>query len=186
MGFSALENLQYLLTTLLIHNATSPLPTLLLTNMKTNPTCQCTSSRVKHPFRRGITLYIGRNKSDICPVDAMPHYLVLRGNHPGTLFRFASGASLTRACLVNRLKQALTTAANLGLEDSLIKTLGRWESAAYLRYVSISKENLAQVSSVLCHAPSPPPQRLPNHNSHQLHIYYIIYMHIHSRYHINF
>ena len=55
------------------------------------------------PFRRGITLYIGRNKSDSCPVNAMLHYLVLRGNHPGPLLRFASGAPLTRACLVNRL-----------------------------------------------------------------------------------
>ena len=55
------------------------------------------------PFRMGITLYIGRNKSDSCPVNAMLHYLVLRGNHPGPLFRFASGAPLTHACLVNRL-----------------------------------------------------------------------------------
>ena len=105
----------------------------------------------------------------------MLHYLVLRGNHPGPLFRFTSGAPLTRSCLVNCLRQALTTAgvnaahysghsfrigaattaANLGLEDSLIKTLGRWESAAYLRYVTISRENLAQVSSVLCRTPSP-------------------------------
>ena len=69
-----------------------------------------TSVHIKHsktdPFRRKITLYIGRNKSDICPVDTMLHYLVLRGNYPGPLFHFASGASLTCACLVNHLRQA--------------------------------------------------------------------------------
>ena len=29
---------------------------------------------------------------------------------------------------------AATTAARAGVEDSLIKTMGRWESVAYLRY----------------------------------------------------
>jgi len=33
---------------------------------------------------------------------------------------------------------AATTAAQQGLQDSLTKTLGWWESAAYLRYVRIS------------------------------------------------
>jgi len=30
---------------------------------------------------------------------------------------------------------ATTTAAQQGLQDSLIKTLGRWQSSAYTRYV---------------------------------------------------
>ena len=43
---------------------------------------------------------------------------------------------------------AATTAAARGVEDSLIKTLGRWESSAYLLYVRIPRERLAGISSV--------------------------------------
>ena len=45
-----------------------------------------------------------------------------------------------------------TTAAAQGIEDSTIKTLGRWESTAYLLYVRIPKEKLAQVSKQLASA----------------------------------
>ena len=38
---------------------------------------------------------------------------------------------------------AATTAAAKGLEDSIIKTLGRWESVAYLQYVKIPRQQLA-------------------------------------------
>jgi len=44
---------------------------------------------------------------------------------------------------------AATTAAAQGLEDSIIKTLGHWESMAYLRYVRIPREQLAGYSSLL-------------------------------------
>ena len=35
---------------------------------------------------------------------------------------------------------AATTASASGLEDSLIRTLGRWESDAYRRYIKIPRE----------------------------------------------
>ena len=41
---------------------------------------------------------------------------------------------------------AATTAAAVGIEDSMIKTLGRWESTAYLLYVRVSRDRLASVS----------------------------------------
>jgi len=44
---------------------------------------------------------------------------------------------------------AATTAAAKGLEDARIKTLGRWESTAYLRYVCIPREQLASYTSIL-------------------------------------
>ena len=44
---------------------------------------------------------------------------------------------------------AATTAAARGIEDSVIKTLGRWESVAYLQYVRILREQLFGVSSQL-------------------------------------
>ena len=44
---------------------------------------------------------------------------------------------------------AATTAATRGIEDSVIRTLGRWESVAYLQYVCIPREQLFGVSSQL-------------------------------------
>ena len=42
-----------------------------------------------------------------------------------------------------------TTAAARGVEDSVIKTLGRLESVAYLQYVHTTREQLVGVSSQL-------------------------------------
>ena len=47
-----------------------------------------------------------------------------------------------------RIGAASTAAAN-GMEDSLVKTLGRWESDAYQRYIKIPREELANYSLML-------------------------------------
>ncbi len=109
------------------------------------------------PFRRGITLYIGRVASDLCPVSAVLAYLVARGKRSGPLFMFKNGRPLTRQRLMSAAVRdaleragveadkyaghsfrigAATTAASRGLEDSTIQTLGRWRSLAYLEYTS--------------------------------------------------
>ena len=44
---------------------------------------------------------------------------------------------------------AATTAAVGGIEDSLIKTMGRWESSAYLLYYRIPQAQLQSVAAVL-------------------------------------
>ena len=41
---------------------------------------------------------------------------------------------------------AATTTAERGIQDSLIKTMGRWESSAYTRYVRTSPEVLRSVA----------------------------------------
>ena len=40
-------------------------------------------------------------------------------------------------------------AASRGMEDAIIKTLGRWRSLAYLEYIKIPREQLANYSNVL-------------------------------------
>ena len=80
-----------------------------------------------------------------------------------------NGLPLTRSCFVTWLREALvnaglesqqysghsfragaaSTAAAMGLEDSLIKTLGRWESSAYLIYLRLPREDLQSVSKRL-------------------------------------
>ena len=47
-----------------------------------------------------------------------------------------------------RIGAASTAAAN-GMEDSMIKTLGRWESEAYQRYIKIPREELANYTITL-------------------------------------
>jgi len=44
---------------------------------------------------------------------------------------------------------AATTGAAKGLEDCIKKTLGRWESLAYLRYLKLSHEQLGGYSAML-------------------------------------
>ena len=112
------------------------------------------------PFRKGVFVFVGRTDNRLCPVAAITAYMALRGRMEGPFFKFANGETLSRERLVRRVREALelagidarkysghsfrigaaTTAASVGLEDSLIKTLGRWESTAYQRYVRFSRD----------------------------------------------
>ena len=129
----------------------------------------CIKQSKTDPFRKGVTLYVGRTGVDLCPVAAVLSYLELRGCRPGPLFLFQSWKPLTRPRFVAVVREALgksglderkycshsfrigaaTTAASRGMEDCIIKTLGRWESVAYLQYVRIPCERLASISGVL-------------------------------------
>ena len=122
------------------------------------------------PFRKGVNLFLGKTSTDLCPVAAMLNYLVLRGSEAGPLFWFADHRYLTRQRLVGAVRDALrkagvdqakynghsfrigaaTTAAANGFEDFIIKTLGRWRSIAYLQYVKIPRDQLANYSKLLC------------------------------------
>ena len=121
------------------------------------------------PFRKGVSVYIGITGSNICPVAAILDYRVRRGSGPGPFFQFSDGRFLTRSQFVSHLKEALiaagvdaskysghsfrigaaTTAAACGIQDTLIKTLGRWESEAYTLYIQTPRETLCKVSQVL-------------------------------------
>ena len=122
------------------------------------------------PFRKGIDLYLGRTSADLCPVKALLNYLVVRGKSRGPLFKFSDGSYLTRERLVDAVREAIkkaglnpakycghsfrigaaTAAAEKGMEDSIIKTLGRWRSLAYLEYIRIPRDQLASYSRLLC------------------------------------
>lgn len=121
------------------------------------------------PYRQGVTVYLGRTDDDLCPVAASLNYMVDRGPAPGPFFTFADGKYLTRSKFVEEVRKALaaagydckkysghsfrigaaTVAAQRGLQDSLIKTLGRWESAAYTLYIRTPREVLCSVAGTL-------------------------------------
>ena len=107
------------------------------------------------PFRIGHTLLIGKTNEPICAEKDMKMYLVNRTNTPGSLFQYQFGSPLTKDALnfenrsllamsgVNQMQYAghsyriwaATTAASVGLTPWLIKTLGRWTSDCYERYI---------------------------------------------------
>ena len=136
-------------------------PSMALINLKQSKTDQ---------LRKGVTVVLGKtNKSPLCPVSALLSYLVVRGTAPGPVFIWENGQFLTRAHFVEEVKKALqlagadasdfnghsfrigaaSTAAANGMEDSLIKILGRWESDAYQRYIKIPRQELANYTLLL-------------------------------------
>ena len=112
-----------------------------------------------------MDIFWGATNADICTVQAMLQFLALRNPSPGPLFVFP----LTQAKLVSHLRAALqkagishsaynghsfcigaaTMAAQCGLENSLIQTLGHWKSAVYKTYIRLPHEQLASVSRTL-------------------------------------
>ena len=124
------------------------------------------------PFSVECTLFIGRTNSSICPVIALLAYLAIRPPSPGQLFIHNDGSPLTRSGLVSAVRAALlrtgvdvtrytghsfrigaaTAAAQAGLLDSMIQTLGRWRSSAFQRYIRTPASTLLSISHTLVYA----------------------------------
>ena len=119
--------------------------------------------------REGVKVYMGKTGDNICPVEALLHYLRLRGSKAGPLFVWKDGSPLQKPQFNKAVKLALTqgelpaekfaghsyrigaatTAASAGVEDSTIQTLGHWKSSSYLLYIRLESRHLAAVSSTL-------------------------------------
>ena len=124
-------------------------------------------------FVAGTTLHLGATGQALCPVSAILGYLAIRPPTQGPLFFSKDASSLSRPKLVQSLRQVLssvgvvcssysghsfrigaaTSAARTGVSDSLIKTLGRWESSAFMLYIQMPLHQLTEVSSVLARNP---------------------------------
>ena len=122
-------------------------------------------------FGTGVTLYLGRTQDILCPVAAVLAYMAIRPPGAGPLFIHQDGTPLSRTQLVSKVRETLSnaglqvggfsghsfcigaasTAAQAGIPDSLIQTLGRWKSAAFLSYLRTSQQQLLSVSRTLAH-----------------------------------
>ena len=120
-------------------------------------------------FGAGTTIHLGTTGSPLCPVTAILGYLALRPPSPGPLFMYQDGSTLSRERLVQSLREALraagvedsgfsghsfrigaaTAAAQAGVSDSLIQTLGRWKSSAFTLYIRTPWQHLTSISPML-------------------------------------
>lgn len=118
---------------------------------------------------KGANVFVGRTQCQLCPVAAMLTYMANRGTKEGPFFTFQDGRPLTKPQFTTRIRAALqelglpyqdyaghsfrigaaTAAAKAGIEDSTIKTMGRWSSSAFLAYIRTPREQLAQFSPTL-------------------------------------
>ncbi|XP_006825931.1 integrase/recombinase xerD homolog [Saccoglossus kowalevskii] len=126
------------------------------------------------PFRRRTTLTLCSNDS-LCPVKALQVYINLRRHRNplvkpcDPLFIFRDGLLLSCSRFLHYLRSLLniigvdarkysghsfrigaaTTAAHVGVQDHLIKSLGRWSSDSYNRYIHVSDKSLFAAQSAL-------------------------------------
>ena len=125
-------------------------------------------------FGAGADIILGRTGLPLCPVVAILKFIEIRGSSAGPFFRGSDAQPVLKAWFVEQLRGILaavglpqleyaghsfrigaaTTAALAGVEDSTIQTLGRWHSAAYLQYIRMPSERLANLSSVLARSTS--------------------------------
>ena len=118
---------------------------------------------------KGVDVYVGKTDGPLCPVTAVMAYMALRGPTPGSFFKLANGHPLTKSSFTNKIRAGLqavglpesnfaghsfrigaaTAAANAGIEDSIIRTLGRWSSSAFLTYIRTPRGQLAKFSATL-------------------------------------
>lgn len=120
-------------------------------------------------LREGVPIFLPKTNSPLCPVAAITAYMAVRGQALGPFFRFQDIRPLTPDRFISAVRDAIrhlglppanyschsfrigaaTTAAERGIEDSTIQTLGRWKSDAFQAYIRIPRENLAVIASVL-------------------------------------
>ena len=117
-------------------------------------------------FGAGVSLFVGATGDTLCPVAAVLSYLSVRPSGPGPLFMYQDGRPLSWVDLVAAVRQALaadgldvsrfnghsfrigaaTIAAQVGVPDSVIQSLGRWKSSAFMTYVRTSPQQLTAIS----------------------------------------
>lgn len=139
----------------------------------TNPSCMLVKIKKSKtdPFRQGSLLTIAASSSHVCAVKAMKNYILqaspIAPDKP--LFRLQNGRPLTRTLVSTELRRLLamcgldtsayathsfrigaaTTAAASGIPAWLIKTMGRWSSDCYERYIRTPSELIKTVPETM-------------------------------------
>ena len=125
------------------------------------------------PFRQGVNIYLHRTGLAVCPWRTLTTYLRVRNilNHTDQdpLFLTPEGGIMSRAWFLKKLQAlfvrigisekytghsfrsgAATSAAKANIPDHLIKTLGRWSSDSYCRYVKTPQALIKNAQLKMC------------------------------------
>ena len=120
------------------------------------------------PFRESCTIQLYCTNVPLCPVCSLVRYAKMCSNSTqrhaqSPFFMLPNGAALTRSDFITRMRHALhvlgfpshmyaghsfrigaaTSAARAQLPDHIIRTLGRWSSDCYIRYIRSSKQTIS-------------------------------------------
>jgi hypothetical protein len=111
------------------------------------------------PFRHGVDIKLFQNNHRVCPFQLLQRYVSVRRNQQAMptdpLFVTDAGQPLNRQYFIQCTRDVLlavglqpdmynghsyrigasTSCAQMRIEDHLIKTMGRWSSDSYLRYI---------------------------------------------------
>jgi hypothetical protein len=111
----------------------------------------------KHNYnQRPFTLLINR-QATCCPIALLLEYIALRGNRAGPLFITQAGGPVTREGFATQLSQAIrccglnpdrykshsfrigaaSYAAERGMSDAQIRTMGRWKSNSFHKCIRV-------------------------------------------------
>ena len=131
--------------------------------------CLRIKSSKTDPFRQGTDILVGKTGSSLCPVAALLEFIRRRSSAEGPLFMFRNGKAASRVWFCKRFKLAVastgikgdftshslrigaaTQAANVGLSESIIKSLGRWSSDSFKLYIRTSRNAVIQASKSIC------------------------------------
>ena len=128
------------------------------------------------PFRRGVVVNLFRTGHSVCPVTAVLNYLKTIPSHlkrKGQPFFLNDKLQpLTRHFFLQQLKTVLqsmgldhsqlgqghsfrigaaSSCSKAGIEDHLIKTLGRWSSDCYIRYIHTPLSAVSEAQRKMCY-----------------------------------
>ena len=161
-----------------VRSLSNPIPCLRVRDITFAPdnsmfTLNLTASKTD-PFRHGVKISFFKNDK-CCPVTSMLKYLQVYNrtsqDSNAPLFLDAMKRPFSREVFLSYLRDILTrlgyrssdysghsfrigagtSAAAAGVEDHLIKTLGRWNSSCYMRYIRVSRCSLQDAQRKLCH-----------------------------------
>lgn len=112
------------------------------------------------PYRQGVTVYFGVTDSKLWPTKALLAFIPAIDSASGSPFKFANQQALTRDRVVAKaglnpniyaghsFRIGAATVVHLkGIQNYTIMTLTRWKSNAYQRYVRVTQEHLAHIST---------------------------------------
>ena len=116
----------------------------------------------RHNYYKSLFCFAISHQTTCCPVQHLLAYLQARGHNPGPLFQMPNGSPVPCAVFTEKLSMALkfcgldptrykghsfrisaaTHAADKGMSNVQIRTMGHWRSNVFLKYIRIQSMSI--------------------------------------------